>query len=121
VPDIIGFSGVAPSAVSFASRLPDRYAGLAAIEAPRLIVHGTEDELIPFSEATFLDAGIANSTLVAKDGQDHFTVVCFEFAENLRAAASRLSETPAVSARTRTTPTRATRGSDRGLRRRRAG
>jgi len=60
---------------------------LAAIACPTLIIHGTEDELIPFSEATYLKEHIPNATLVDQQGQDHFTVVFFEFRDNLKMAA----------------------------------
>ncbi len=64
---------------------------LSSVQCPALIIHGTEDELIPFSEATYLDQQISNSRLLAKEGQDHFTVVFFEFRENLKEAARFLS------------------------------
>ena len=67
-------------------------ANLADIHCPTLIIHGTEDELIPFSEATYLRQQIPNATLLEKAGQDHFTVVFFEFEQNLQAAADFLNK-----------------------------
>ncbi len=66
---------------------------LGAIECPTLIIHGTEDELIPFEEATYLQQQIPNATLLEKQGQDHFTVVFFEFEQNLQRAADFLNKT----------------------------
>ena len=67
-------------------------ANLGAIQCPTLIIHGTEDELIPFAEATYMQQQIPNATLLKKSGQDHFTVVFFEFAQNLQLAADFLSK-----------------------------
>lgn len=64
---------------------------LGSIQCPTLIIHGTEDELIPFTEATYLDQQILNSKLIAREGQDHFTVVFFEFDQNLKLAADFLN------------------------------
>ena len=66
---------------------------LAAVECPAIIIHGTEDELIPFSEATYLQQQIPNATLIEKQSQDHFTVVFFEFGQNLKLAADFLNKT----------------------------
>lgn len=67
-------------------------ADLAAIKCPTLIIHGTEDELIPFAEAEYLKQRIPKATLLEKQGQDHFTVVFFEFGPNLKHAADFLSQ-----------------------------
>ncbi|WP_299537179.1 alpha/beta hydrolase [Ulvibacterium sp.] len=68
-------------------------ADLGAIECPTLVIHGTEDELIPFTEATYLQQQIPNTVLMEKQDQDHFTVVFFEFGENLKLAADFLNKT----------------------------
>jgi 3-oxoadipate enol-lactonase len=44
---------------------------LAAITAPTLIAHGTEDELIPFTNGELLAEGISDSRLVAFEGAGH--------------------------------------------------
>ena len=60
---------------------------LDRIQAPSLIIHGTDDEIIPFSQAEYLHERISNSTLIAEDGKDHFTVVFFEFDRVLQQSA----------------------------------
>jgi len=67
-------------------------ADLTSIQCPTLIIHGTEDELIPYSEATYLDQNIANSTLFKAEGKDHFTVVFYEFDKYLNEAADFLNK-----------------------------
>ena len=76
----------------FKQFLSDWSADLTAIACPTLIIHGTEDELIPFSEATYIQQQIPNAVLVEKQGQDHFTVVFFEFGQNLKLAADFLNK-----------------------------
>ena len=65
---------------------------LETITSPTLIIHGTNDELIPFKQAEYLNEKIPNATLIEKKGQDHFTVVFFEFEQNLKTAANFLNQ-----------------------------
>lgn len=65
---------------------------LTSIQCPTLIIHGKEDELIPFSEAIHLNNEIPKSSLIAKEGKDHFSVVFFEFDKSLKMAADFLND-----------------------------
>ena len=44
---------------------------LGEIEAPALVLHGSEDEEVPFGEARRLHAGLANASLVSIEGGGH--------------------------------------------------
>ena len=70
----------------------DSRPGLASIRCPTLIVHGTDDQLIPPSEAEAMEAGIAGSRLrlIASAGHlpnleqpDAFNATLVEFLETL--------------------------------------
>jgi pimeloyl-ACP methyl ester carboxylesterase len=50
---------------------PDSTPSLGAIKAPTLIVHGKDDQVIPFSEAEAMAKAIPNSKLALIDGAGH--------------------------------------------------
>lgn len=54
-----------------ASRTHDAWESLGAIQAPTLILHGTEDALTPLADAELLHRGIRRSTLVKVPGARH--------------------------------------------------
>ncbi|WP_426300836.1 alpha/beta fold hydrolase [Arthrobacter sp. R-11] len=54
-----------------ASRTHDAWDSLGAIQAPTLILHGTEDALTPLADAVLLHRGIRRSTLVKVPGARH--------------------------------------------------
>ena len=56
------------------------------IESPTLIIHGTNDEIVPYSQAELMKNNIPNSTLMSEEEKDHFTVVFFEFDKYLKAS-----------------------------------
>jgi 3-oxoadipate enol-lactonase len=50
---------------------PDATPTLSAIEVPTLVIHGRDDQLIPFSEGEALAGGIRGAQLVALDDTGH--------------------------------------------------
>ena len=54
---------------------PDRIAALGAIRAPTLVIHGSEDQFIPASEAEVLHRGIAGSRYANLPGAGHLSNV----------------------------------------------
>lgn len=71
------------------SRLPFAYS-LERIEAPSLIVHGTDDEAVPFAHAASLAARIPNAELLAVDGGRH--VILFTHRELIQPRIQRFLE-----------------------------
>jgi pimeloyl-ACP methyl ester carboxylesterase len=54
-----------------ASRLHDAWDVLASIQAPTLIIHGSEDALAPVANALMMAERIPNSQLIQVDGGRH--------------------------------------------------
>lgn len=76
-PDAVsGFFGTKASAWAKArhfqaSRAHDAWDSLGTIQAPTLIIHGTEDALTPLEDAVLMRRGIRRSTLVKVPGARH--------------------------------------------------
>jgi pimeloyl-ACP methyl ester carboxylesterase len=56
-------------------------AELEQIQSPTLIIHGTEDEAVPFKKGEEMTSRIPHATLMAEEGKDHFGVVFFGFSK----------------------------------------
>ena len=65
---------------------------LEQIQVPTIIIHGTNDEIIPISEAENLASKIPAARLLKQDGKDHFQVVFFEVESVYSQVASLLRE-----------------------------
>jgi len=52
---------------------------LEQMKCPTLIIHGTEDPIVPFAQAEIFAERIPNAKLLPWEGADHFKVVFFEF------------------------------------------
>jgi len=65
---------------------------LGNITSPTLIIHGTDDEIVPFSQAELMKTEIPNATLIAEEGKDHYTIVFFEMDRSLEKAADFITD-----------------------------
>lgn len=56
-------------------------AALERIQCPTLIIHGTEDDAVPFEKGKEMASRIPHATLMAEEGKDHYGVVFFGFSK----------------------------------------
>lgn len=72
--------GAAEGLLGSFDEVPDRYAvaspaALAPLGVPQLLVHGTEDDIVPVSQSRDHVARDPDAELVALEGADHFDVI----------------------------------------------
>ena len=62
------------------------------LNVPTLLVHGTDDPVVPFSQSLEASQEIPDAELLAMEGKDHFQVVFFEYEQTLREVATYLAK-----------------------------
>ena len=72
--------GAVQALLGSVERWPERYAAaspavLAPLGVPQLLVHGTDDDIVPFAESERYAARDPDATVVAFEGADHFAVI----------------------------------------------
>jgi acetyl esterase/lipase len=72
--------GAAAALLGTLDDAPERFAAaspvaLAPLGVPQLLVHGSEDDIVPLSQSERLVARDPSATLVALEGADHFDVI----------------------------------------------